>query len=108
MTAFDSLVAGSWGSVVAIAAMMLATYLCRIGGVLMMARVPITPRVERGLRALPGSIITATILPLILDSGLSALLGVGAAIVTMALTRMELAGLAVGLGTLSLLRAFGF
>ena len=49
--------------------MVLATYLCRIGGVVLMSRVRITPRVERGLRALPGSIIVATILPLVLDGG---------------------------------------
>nr|WP_210497131.1 AzlD domain-containing protein [Microvirga antarctica] len=87
--------------------MALATYLCRIGGVLLMTRVKITPRAERGLRALPGSIIVATTLPLIVNGGLSAFVSVAVAAIAMALTRVELAGLAAGLGTLSILRAFG-
>jgi uncharacterized membrane protein len=107
MTTFQTLVAGPWGSVMAIASMVLATYLCRIGGVVLMTRVRITPRVERGMRALPGSIIVATILPLILDGGAPAIASVAAAVLTMMLTRSELAGLVTGLGTLSLLRAFG-
>ena len=49
--------------------MAVATYLCRASGVVLMSRVTITPRVERALRALPGSIVTATILPLALDGG---------------------------------------
>lgn len=107
MTTFQAFAAGPWGSIMAIAAMTLATYLCRIGGVVVMTRVRITPRVERGLRALPGSIILATILPLILDGGLPAITSVGAAVVAMVLTRSELAGLVIGLGCLSLLRASG-
>ncbi|MDF2812461.1 MAG: branched-chain amino acid transporter [Microvirga sp.] len=107
MTSFHAFAAGPWGSVLAIAAMTLATYLCRVGGVVLMTRVRITPRVERGLRALPGSIIVATILPLILDGGIPAILSIGIAVIAMVLTRTELAGLVAGLGTLSLLRAFG-
>ena len=76
-------------------------------GVVLMTRVRITPRVERGLRALPGSIIMATILPLVLDGGLPAIVSVGAAIVAMVLTRSNSLALAAGLGTLSILRALG-
>ena len=107
MTAFQNLVAGPWGSAIAIASMVVATYLCRIGGVVLMTRVNITPAVERGLRALPGSIIVATILPLILDGGIPAFPSAATAIVAMAVTRSELVGLVAGLGTLSLLRALG-
>ena len=105
MSVLETLVPAPWGSVLAIASMVLATYLCRIGGVVLMTHVKITPRVERGMRALPGSIIVATTLPLILDGGTSAIASVAVALVTMALTRSELAGLLAGLGTLSILRA---
>eukprot|EP01042_Synura_sphagnicola_P028364 gene28364-36595_t len=44
--------------------MALATYLCRISGVVLMSFVPLTPRVRRGLAALPGSIVGAAVLPL--------------------------------------------
>jgi uncharacterized membrane protein len=71
-----------------------------------MSRVTITPRVERALRALPGSIVVATILPLALDGGMPAILGLGAAIVAMALVRFELVALLAGLATIALLRSF--
>lgn len=108
MSGFDSLAAGPWGAVLAIAAMGLVTFLCRIAGAVVMSQVRITPRIERGLRALPGSIILATILPVVIDAGFPAYIALAATILTMALTRFDLMALAVGLGTLSILRAFGF
>jgi uncharacterized membrane protein len=107
MSALGALVAGPWGSALVIASMALATYLCRIAGVAIMSRVRITPRIERGLRALPGSIIMATILPVALDNGPPAILALTATIVTMVVTRSELAGLLTGLGALAVIRAFG-
>lgn len=107
MTGLESLIAGPWGAAFAIGAMMTATFLCRIAGMVVMSRVRITPRVERGLKALPGSIILATILPVVIDKGWPAIVALAATIVAMALTRLELVGLAAGLGTLSLIRLFG-
>ena len=107
MNSLSALIAGPWGSALAIASMALATYLCRIAGVLIMSRVRITPRIERGLRALPGSIIMATILPVALDNGLPAILALAATAATMIVTRSELASLLLGLGVLAVIRAFG-
>ena len=107
MTGFGAIALGSWGATLAIAAMALVTFLCRIAGVIVMSRVRLTPRVERGLRALPGSIILATILPVVIDNGFAAIAALAATILTMALTRFDLAALGVGLGSLSLLRALG-
>ncbi|WP_457092029.1 AzlD family protein [Microvirga sp. P5_D2] len=105
MSGLSAFIATPWGSALAILGMMLVTFLCRIGGVLLMSRVPITPRIERGLRALPGSIILATILPVVIDSGWPAIVAVAAAIAVMAFTRIDLLGLLAGLGTLSVIRA---
>ena len=105
MTTFGAFIASPWGSVVAIAAMALVTFLCRIAGVVVMSRVRITPRVERGLRALPGSIILATILPAVIDNGWPALAALGMAIVAMAVTRIDIVSLLAGLGALSIIRA---
>lgn len=105
MSELSAFIASPWGSVFAILGMMLVTFLCRISGVVLMSRVRITPRVERGLRALPGSIILATILPVIIDSGWPAIVAVTAAIAVMAFTRIDLLGLLAGLGTLSIIRA---
>ncbi|HEV7339087.1 MULTISPECIES: AzlD family protein [Bosea] len=98
---------GAWGPYLAILAMALATYLCRISGVVLMGFVPLTPRVRRGLAALPGSIVFATVLPLIERLGLAAGLALVAAICSMVLRRSELLALLVGMATVSLARAFG-
>ena len=98
---------GAWGPYFAILAMALATYLCRISGVVLMGFVPLTPRVRRGLAALPGSIVFATVLPLIERLGLAAGLALVAAILSMVLRRSELLALLVGMATVSLARAFG-
>ena len=107
MNSLSAVIASPWGSVLAIAAMTLVTFLCRIAGVVVMSRVRLTPRIERGLRALPGSIILAAILPVVIDNGLPAIIALTAAIVAMAVTRIDIVGLLVGLGTLSIIRAFG-
>ncbi|MPR08771.1 AzlD family protein [Microvirga tunisiensis] len=107
MSSLGAVIASPWGSVIAIAAMTLVTFLCRIAGVVVMSRVRLTPRIERGLRALPGSIILATILPVVIDNGPPAIIALSAAIVAMAVTRIDIVGLLVGLGTLSIIRAFG-
>jgi uncharacterized membrane protein len=103
-----AIIEGPWGVILAILAMTLATFLCRISGVMLMSRVNLTPRMERGMRALPGSIIVATIAPVALDSGLPAIVSLAATIVATVWTRKELLGLVAGLGTLSLIRVFGF
>ncbi|MXQ14420.1 AzlD family protein [Microvirga makkahensis] len=105
MSGFGAFIASPWGSALAIAGMMLVTFLCRIAGVVLMNHVRITPRIERGLRALPGSIILATILPVALDAGWPALVALGAAVTVMAATRIDVLSLAAGLGTLSVIRA---
>lgn len=102
------IIAGPWGSAFAILAMGVATFLCRIAGALVISRMALTPRMERGLRALPGSVIVATILPVTLDNGPAGIVSLTATAAAMAVTRKELISLAAGLGTLSGLRALGF
>lgn len=98
---------GGWGTELAILAMAAATYLCRVSGVLLMRRVALTPRIQRGLAALPGSIVAATIVPIALRSGIDAVAGIAAGIAVMALTRNEVAALVAGLAVAAILRAVG-
>lgn len=98
---------GPWGPYIAILAMALATYACRISGVVLMGFVPLTPRVRRGLAALPGSIVFATVIPLIERLGLAAALALLAAIGSMVLKRSELLALIVGMSVVSAARALG-
>lgn len=95
-------------SFAAICAMMVATYLCRSGGFLLMHHVPLTARVRRGLAALPGSIVMATIVPLSLRGGWPAIIGITMAFLTMLRVRNELVALLVGLASVAGMRALGF
>lgn len=103
----DDLVA-RYGVVLAILGMGLVTYLCRVSGVVLMSRITITPRVERGLRALPGSIVLATIGPFVLQAGMVAVLAVAAGIAVMILRRSEALAILAGLATAAFARAAGF
>ena len=98
---------GAWGAIIAILAMGLASYLCRISGVVLMGYVPLTPAVRRGLAALPGSIVVATVLPLIERLGLAAGIALAAAMTTMAIRRRELLALLIGMATIAAARALG-
>jgi uncharacterized membrane protein len=103
----EAALAGPAGPYVAIVAMALGAYGCRIGGIALMARVRVTARVERGMRALPGSIMMATVAPVAVQSGVAAVLGLAAALAVTAITRLEIAGLVAGLATVAAARAMG-
>lgn len=94
-------------SFAAIAAMMAATYACRAGGFWLMQHVPLTTRVRRGLNALPGSIVMATIVPLALRGGVPAAIGLGLAFLVMLKIRNELVALLAGLAAVAAARAAG-
>ena len=85
----------------------MATYLCRILGVLLMARLPLTQPVRDGLAALPGSIVVAVVLPLAVKAGPTGIAALAAAVISMLVKRHELLALVVGLGTAAALRAAG-
>lgn len=95
---------GPWTVIFATA---LVTVLLRLSGYWLMARVPMTPRVRRGLDALPASLFVSTVAPIALKSGAAGACAVIAAALTMLLTRKELPALAVGFGVAAALRATG-
>lgn len=66
-----------------------ATYALRAGGYWAMGRLPLTPRVRRGLEALPGAIIVSTILPIVLKGGLTVALCLVVAAAAQVLLRKE-------------------
>ena len=99
--------AGPAGAYLAILAMTAATYACRASGAVLMRRVRLTPRLERALGALPGSIIVATVLPIAAQSGLAAFAGLSATLAVMSATRSDLAALAGGLAAVMLARGAG-
>lgn len=95
------------GIVAALAVMAIATYAMRAGGFWLMRRVAPSPRIERMLAALPGSIIAATVAPIILRDGLAALLAIGAALLAVLLTKRDIVAVAAGMAVAAAARAFG-
>ncbi len=96
------------GGFLAILAMVAATYLTRVGGFWLMGRIPLTPRVRRMLDALPGSIVAAIVLPIVVRTGLPAAVGIAAVIGLMVVRRNEFLAIFGGLAAVALVRAGGF
>lgn len=92
----------------AIAAMAAATALMRFGGYWLMATVPLTRRVRRMLDALPGCVIAATIVPVVVSNGFPAALGVGVVAALIMWWRNEFLAAFAGLAAVALARAAGF
>ena len=92
---------------IAIAAMAVATVALRTSGFWLMRYVPVTPRVQRMIDALPGSIIAAAVLPVVAQGGLVAALAVIAAMVSMWLTRSDFVAVITGMGVAALARLAG-
>jgi uncharacterized membrane protein len=102
-----NLLQGEWPAIVAIMAMVAATYATRVAGFWMMGHVAITPRVRRMLDALPGCVLAAILAPLIWRSGIPAAAGVAAAAGLMLLWRNEFVAVFVAIAVVALLRAAG-
>jgi uncharacterized membrane protein len=86
----------------------LVTFLLRVSGYWLMARVPITPRVKRALDALPASLFVATVAPIALKAGAPGVVATLAAAATMFFVKREMAALAAGFAAAAGLRAMGF
>jgi uncharacterized membrane protein len=96
------------GMLAAIAAMAVATYAMRAGGFWMMSHVPPSPRLRRMLNALPGSVIVATVLPIVVRDGVTAMLAIGAAMVVMLATRRDILAVIAGMAVAAAIRAAGW
>jgi uncharacterized membrane protein len=105
MTAIDG---GEWGLLAAIVAMAVATYAMRAGGFWLMGHVPLTLRVRRMLEALPGSVVVATVLPIIVRDGLAAALAISAAGAVMLIGRNDLLAVITGMAVAAAARAAGW
>ena len=99
--------AAEYGAFAAILAMAAATHLIRFAGYWMMGRVPLTPRLRRMLDALPGSVVMATVIPIIVKSGPAAALGMAVVVAAMMLRRNEFIAVFAGVGVVALARAMG-
>ena len=97
----------SSAALAAILAMAAATYLMRVGGFWLMGHVPLTARLRRMLEALPGAVVAAIVLPVMVKTGLPAFLAIGATVAVMAIRRNEFLALATGVAVAAMARAGG-
>ncbi|HDQ39872.1 MAG TPA: AzlD domain-containing protein [Desulfonatronum sp.] len=96
--------ASAWTVALVLAGMAAATYLTRITGLFLIARVKPTPRVEAFLRHVPASILVAIIVPNLVKGTLSELIAAGFTVVVAVLTRNLVAALCMGVLAVVLLR----
>ena len=92
----------------ALAAMAVASYACRLAGYVLMGYVPVTPRVEAALKAVPLGVMIGIVTPAVAAGRppeLIALLVVG---VVMKLTRSDVVAALVGAATVGICRALGW
>nr|WP_163501818.1 AzlD domain-containing protein [Halomonas socia] len=87
------------GAFLAILSMALVTYLTRSGGVLVMSRIPIGPRVERFINAMAGSVLVAVITPMALYGDWGARLALAATFGVMLASRKPLLAIGAGIAT---------
>ncbi|MBV6656430.1 MAG: AzlD domain-containing protein [Devosiaceae bacterium] len=93
------------GALFAIGAMVVMTLIAKTMGFYILGHVPLTARVRRGLEALPGGVILATVVPITLETGWDGVAGIAVAAGLMAVTRKDWIAVGAGLAVVAGLRA---
>jgi uncharacterized membrane protein len=88
----------------ALGAMALAAYACRIAGYLLMGYVRITPRVEGALKAMPLGVMIGLVTPAIAAGKLPEMLALVVVVVVMKITGKDIAAALAGAATVALAR----
>lgn len=100
----DELQFGPFAGILVIA---LATWFTRVFGFWAMGHVPMTLRVRRMLETLPGAIVIATIVPLMVRAGAPGVIGIAVTLGGMMLRRNEFLAVALGMAAVAAARAAG-
>ena len=90
--------------VAVIAAMGVATYVTKAGGLWLLGRVDLSPRIESGLEILPGAIIVSILAPELIGATLATWLAAGVVLVVAWRTESITLSLAVGVVAILVLR----
>lgn len=91
----------------AVAAMAVASYACRVSGYLLMGFVPITPRVEAALKSIPLGVMIGIVTPAAFAGRVPELAGLAAVGIVMKLTRSDVAAALTGAATVAVFRWAG-
>jgi len=96
---------GSGTALLVILGMAVATYAARAGGYWLMGRVPLSGRLERALRHVPGAVLVAIIAPTVVAGGLAEKAAALATALAALRTGNLLVSLACGVGVVLAVRA---
>lgn len=88
----------------ALAVMAVTTFATRAGGLVIMSRVPISPRVERFLEALSGSVLVAIAVPATVNGDIATKIAVAASVITMMAFKNTLLAMLLGVVVAALVR----
>jgi uncharacterized membrane protein len=94
---------GFW---LALAALAVASYACRIAGYLLMGLVTITPRLEAALKATPLGVMIGIVMPSAASGKLPELAGLVVVVAVMKLARNDLLAAVCGAATVAICRQF--
>lgn len=92
------------GFLVALAAMACTSYASRVAGFLLMGYVPITPRVEAALKAMPLGVMIGLVIPAVAAGKVPELIALAVVGVVMKLVRNDLVAALAGVATIALCR----
>ncbi len=99
--------AGDYAFLVALAGMGVASYACRLAGFVLMHWVPVTPRVEAALRAIPLGVMVGIVMPSLSAGRIPELVGLAAVAVVMKTVRHDVVAAIAGSAAVGLCRTLG-
>ena len=94
-------------ALLAIALMAAVTYATRVGGLVLMPRLPRRPWLERWLEHLPGSVLAALVAPIVLAAGVAGAIAAAATVIVASRTGGIVLPMATGVAAVWLLRSAG-
>jgi uncharacterized membrane protein len=89
---------------VALAGMAAASFACKIAGFVLMAWIPITPRLQAGLRAMPIGVMTGIVAPSVAAGRPAEIIGLAVVALLLKLTGREVVGALGGAATVGFVR----
>ncbi|HVE51931.1 MAG TPA: AzlD domain-containing protein [Ramlibacter sp.] len=91
----------------AILAMAVASFACRVTGYFLMGYVPITPRVQGALKAIPLGVMIGIVMPSVQAGKVPEMVGLVVVFAAMKLTGKDVVAALAGAGAVGLCRYFG-
>ena len=92
---------------IAVAAMAVASFACRVAGYVLMGYIPITPRVQAALKAIPLGVMIGIVTPSVAAGRVPVIAGLAMVGVVMKLARNDLAAALGGAAVVALCRWAG-